>query len=76
MPRINGRRQGIEISIYFGDHNPPHVHIYDAGHRAKIDIATGEIIEGRLPAGGFRKVRAWLDRNRQLAMTKWNEYCP
>jgi hypothetical protein len=52
MPRINGRRQGIEISIYFGDHNPPHVHIYDAGHRAKVDIATGEIIEGRLPVGG------------------------
>jgi hypothetical protein len=26
--------------------------------------------------GGYRKVRAWLDRNRQLAMTKWNEYCP
>ncbi|MAF50031.1 MAG: DUF4160 domain-containing protein [Rhodospirillales bacterium] len=75
MPRINDARQGIEISIFFGDHDPPYVHIYDAGQKAKVDIASGEIIEGRLSRSGYKKVTAWLDRNREFAMTKWDEFC-
>lgn len=55
MPRI-ASFQGLVVKLYFGDHLPPHVHIYAGriGHpgvqAARFSIDTGELIDGTLPA--------------------------
>ncbi|MBM6595022.1 DUF4160 domain-containing protein [Microvirga pudoricolor] len=40
---------GITISMYFGDHPPPHLHAEYQGSEALIGISDGEILRGRLP---------------------------
>jgi hypothetical protein len=59
MPRISSF-YGIVIEMYFGDHPPPHFHARYSGENAKIDIATGAVIAGRLPRTALRLVREWL----------------
>jgi hypothetical protein len=48
VPTIS-RFYGIVISMYFGDHRPPHFHARYAGHRGRIAIRTGEQLDGDLP---------------------------
>jgi Domain of unknown function (DUF4160) len=48
---------GITISMYFGDHPPPHVHAEYQGFEALIRIADGEIIRGKLPGTAHRLAR-------------------
>jgi hypothetical protein len=52
---------GIAVYVYFGDHNPPHVHIWYGGYRARVEIATGTLLSGSLPHVRLRLVRRWLD---------------
>lgn len=35
---------GIRITIYYNDHNPPHIHAEYAGHKALIDIQNSCVI--------------------------------
>jgi Domain of unknown function (DUF4160) len=46
--------------MYHNDHAPPHVHAKYAEHKAKIDIATGELIEGYLPNRVLLLLREWV----------------
>ena len=50
---------GIAIRMYLEDHNPPHFHAIYAGNEAYVSIATGEILEGRLPKNATRLVKEW-----------------
>lgn len=43
--------------MYYADHPPPHFHTRYSGETAKIDIATGEVIAGRLTSRALRLVR-------------------
>jgi Domain of unknown function (DUF4160) len=56
---------GITVSMYFGDHPPPHIHVEYQGHEALVRISDAEVIRGRLPAVARRLVRQWtaLHRN-------------
>ena len=63
MPRIS-LFYGIVIEMYFGDHPPPHFHARYGGHAAKVEIASGEIIAGALPARAMRLVREWVELHR------------
>ena len=58
MPTISAF-YGILIRMYFGDHPPPHFHARYGEHKARCAIATGEIIDGELPARAARLVREW-----------------
>jgi hypothetical protein len=58
---------GISIRMYFEDHNPPHFHAEYAGNEAFISIATGDVVEGRLPA---RLVKEWALARQSLLMDK------
>jgi hypothetical protein len=40
---------GIAVRMFFNDHDPPHFHVRYQGFRARIRIADGEIIDGKLP---------------------------
>ena len=61
MPEIS-RFFGIVVAIYFNDHPPSHFHARYGEHKAKIDVATGAVVEGSLP----RRVLAFVEEWRQL----------
>jgi hypothetical protein len=49
------RFYGIIIRMYFGDHNPPHFHVFYGGEMAEIDIRTLEIIAGKIPKRAYHR---------------------
>ncbi len=63
---------GIAIYINAFDHPPPHVHVYQAEDEAVMNIRTSEIIEGELTGKTFRRVRKWMDRNREELLRRWH----
>lgn len=72
MPTI-ATFDGIKIYIYNSEHNPPHVHAYEAEFSAIFDIADSAMTAGALPKNSQRRVREWLDDNREFAARMWRE---
>jgi hypothetical protein len=58
MPRI-AQFYGIAIYMYYRDHAPPHFHAIYGEHEAVIAIATGEVVEGKLPRKARSLVTEW-----------------
>lgn len=52
MPEIC-RFLGIIITMYYGDHTPPHFHVRYNQFQALIDIRQLRVIEGKLPPRVF-----------------------
>jgi hypothetical protein len=73
MPGLRVRISGVTIWMYTPDHNPPHVHVFADGLRAKIRIRDGAVFKGRIRAGTYAKVRAWLKENRDMLLARWEE---
>ena len=48
MPRLS-YFYGIAVYVYYEDHPPPHLHARYGEHKAKVSLASGEVIEGSLP---------------------------
>jgi hypothetical protein len=63
VPRIS-TFFGIVIEMYYRDHPPPHFHVLHAGEKAKMEIATGEVLRGSLSPRTLRLVREWLELHR------------
>ncbi|MCL6562284.1 MAG: DUF4160 domain-containing protein [Firmicutes bacterium] len=51
---------GAAIFRHRGDHEPPHVHVYYQGHRAKVDIDTTAVLAGHLPPRVPSDARLWI----------------
>lgn len=67
-------RASWRITMYFGDHFPPHFHIVTkAGGEALLEIATLEILEGKVPKAILDAAREWARQNRALLDAKWEE---
>jgi hypothetical protein len=62
---------GIVIRLYWSDHQPPHFHAIYAEHEALVEIATGELIRGTLPARAMRLVREWQSLHGQELAEDW-----
>ncbi len=76
MPRI-ASFQGLVVKLYFGDHPPPHVHIY-AGRvgrpgvqAARFSIDSGDLIDGTLPAAKLAAATIWCRRHREALSADW-----
>ena len=66
MPVVS-RFYGIIIAFYWEDHFPPHFHAWYSGDEGMIDIATGAVIRGHLPARVLALVNEWrLVRQKEL----------
>ena len=50
---------GITVRMYFNDHEPPHFHVWYQGHRARVRIADGDLMDGGLPVTVSRVLREW-----------------
>jgi hypothetical protein len=62
---------GIAVRMFFNDHDPPHFHVRYQGFGARIRIADGDVIDGRLPPTVARLVREWTALRRTELMQNW-----
>lgn len=70
MPTI-ARVSGCRVAMYYGDHDPPHVHVWCAGERCKIDIRTGSLLAGQIPPGTFLRVQRWIAEHNMELIADW-----
>ena len=70
MPEISLFR-GIRITMYYGDHNPPHFHAEYGDCRCLVDIQEGCVIKGFLPSRQLKLVLAWNELHRDELMQNW-----
>jgi len=61
----------VKIQFFAREHPPPHFHAVIAEHRAQIEIATLEVIDGRLPRANLKTVLAWASERQELLMSAW-----
>lgn len=75
MPEL-ARFFGIVVTIFFEDHNPPHVHVSHGSRRrpewiAQIAIRDGRVIEGEIPSVALYLVRKWVSLHREELEGAW-----
>ena len=71
MPEIS-RFEGIVITMFFNDHNPPHFHAEYSGQEAQFDIINGVFIKGSLPSRQSRFVLAWYEFHKDELLEMWS----
>jgi len=62
---------GIAVRMFFNDHEPPHFHARYQGFSARIRIADGSLIDGRLPPTVARLLKEWTALRRDALMRNW-----
>ena len=70
MPEISLFR-GIKITMYYSDHNPPHFHAEYSGFSCLIDVVSGCVMRGFLPARQLKLVLAWNELHKDELMQNW-----
>ena len=68
MPEIC-RFLGIVITMYFDEHNSPHLHIRYNDYRAVMSIQTLNVIDGHLPAKVRGLAEEWAEFHQVELMT-------
>lgn len=72
--QVLSRFYRIIIRMYFlqSEHNPPHIHAIYNEDVAAINIMTGEVLEGHLPAKALAMVQEWIFLNKDALMEIWD----
>ena len=70
MPRIS-EFYGIVIAMFYNDHEPPHFHAFYAEHRAVIEIASAEVLQGALPRRALNLVSEWAALHAEELQENW-----
>jgi hypothetical protein len=63
---------GIRITMYYGDHLPPHFHATYGESSAMIGIESGAVLHGDIPTRAARLVREWVELHRAELSENWN----
>ncbi len=71
MPIIS-RFYGITIRVNPREHLPPHFHVQYADDNASVEIATGEVMVGKMSPRTWRFVREWLELHRNEVQENWD----
>ena len=61
----------ITVRIWSYHHNPPHIHVMQAEHVARIVIGTGAYIDGHLPTKSYRRIQKWLKDCQEEIVARW-----
>ena len=61
---------GVIISMFYKDHNPPHIHIQYAEYNAIVDF-NGNILEGELPVKQRKLIEAWIVLHQDELYANW-----
>lgn len=70
MPEIC-RFLGIVISMYFAEHNPPHIHVRYNEYRAVMDLRALNLLDGYLPARVRGLVEEWAELHQDELLAMW-----
>jgi hypothetical protein len=70
MPEIC-RFLGIIITMYFDEHNPPHIHVRYNDYRAVMGIRDLNLLDGHLPAKVRGLVEEWAELHQGELLTMW-----
>lgn len=65
---------GIEIHMYFHDHNPPHFHIIYNEYEELVEIESLRTYKGEVPGKVRKKVIAWAETRLDFLRSKWDEF--
>ncbi len=57
--------------MYFSDHAPPHFHAIYSDYEAEVSVASGNIIDGRLPRRAQALVTEWARLHRNELEQDW-----
>ena len=73
MPEIC-RFYGIIISMNWWEprHHTPHIHAHYGEDQATINIETGQLLAGSLPARALNLIREWTALHRAELRELWN----
>ena len=73
MPEI-ARFYGIVIKMFFKpkEHEPSHIHALYGEYVGEINIQTGEMIQGDLPAKAQELVKEWLILHQDELQKMWD----
>lgn len=71
MPEIC-RFFGIIVSLYWRDHNPPHIHNHRMRNECSISVLD-RIVDGQAPAKVIAKVNEWIDLHESEILTLWEK---
>jgi len=65
--------EGIKISMYDNDHEPPHVHALTADAAAIFEIRASRLIvgRGRFTRREMRIIASWIEENRDALLALW-----
>ena len=58
--------------MFYNDHRPPHFHARYGEHEIKVNIETGEVIDGRFPDRAQKMVLEWYALHKQELMEDWS----
>ncbi len=64
------RFKNAKISMYFGDHPPPHIHLTGPGFKALIEI-DGLKVLGTADAKTLAEAKTWITDNLATVMEIW-----
>lgn len=73
MPTIS-MFYGIIIRMYYFDnqqHSAPHIHVHYQGDAVIVEIPSGRILEGKIPANKQKLVDAWIVIHQDELMADW-----
>ena len=77
MPTIFDPKSNWKITMYFGDHSPPHFHIVMRdGSEALVEIATLQVLEGKVAGTVLKKAVAWAEEKWRFARRKMERVSP
>jgi len=76
MPTL-ARFAQCTITMYAGDHLPPHFHVrMNDGREALVELATLQVLRGSLPARDLADALAWAHAHRAALAVQWKELNP
>jgi hypothetical protein len=71
MPEIC-RFFGIIITMYYGDHPPPHFHVRYGEQKAIISVETLTLLRSKLSPRVFGMVMEWATLHQNELMDNWH----
>ena len=72
MPRV-AYFLGISIYLYMDDHGVPHCHAVYGDYAGSFSLENGKLLAGQMPPPQMKKIRNFIESNRDELMEQWNE---
>jgi hypothetical protein len=67
-------KDGVKIVVQSREHLPPHIHAHYGDDEALVNIRTGEMFKGYIPAKKLKIVQEWLSEGNRREIVEENYY--